>query len=328
MQVAIVGCGGIGAAHARAYASLPGVQVVACVDRDRERAAALAGQFGAAALTELEDLPTEVGIVSVATDPASHFAVAGLLQHRGPHDVCEKPLAMESRQALELVLLARRCGRALSVGFKMRYEPVFRQARALAPEVGAPISVATTKTQPYKPRPGRDWVPEVGAMFELSVHDFDLVHWITGLVPEAVLHADLGHRFGWPAEDRFHLTLRYSGGVVACLTGCYARGGKWTGKDFCLTVTGEEGYLRVERGERVVLHAGEVRVFDTPAGGNQFADELGEFVRAVAAGAEPPIAAMAGVTTTAMVEAARESARIGRPVSLSAVCPGIEEAGG
>lgn len=323
MRVAIVGCGGIGAAHARAYAALPEVSLVACVDRDAGRAGALAGQFGAAALGDLADLPVDVDVVSVATDPATHYPVARRLLERGHHVFCEKPLAMAAAQALELALLARERRRSLSVGFKMRYEPVFRQARELAASVGAPVSVATTKMQPYTPRPGRDWVPEVGAMFELSVHDFDLVSWICGLTPEVVLAADLGHRFGWPAEDRFHLTVGYRGGVTGSLTGCYVRGGKWMGRDFSLTLTGEEGYLRVERGDRVVLHTDEYRVTETPGSGNQFVDELGEFVGSVRRGEAPPIPASAGVATTAMVEAARLSAAEGRPALLEEVCPGI-----
>lgn len=338
MNVAVIGCGGIGKAHALAWRQVTGVALTHVVDRDRQRAEALAADTRAAALTSLDQLPDGVDVVSVATDPASHAPLAEQCLRRGWHVFCEKPLGMTVAEGEQLLAASREAGRALSVGFKMRYEPVFAQARELCPEVGEIVQIATTKTQPFSHRGAGEWRPRVGAMFELSVHDFDLISFITGLQPRRVVSAQLSHRLGWEREDGFAALVEYSrtgcegirtsGGegdegisacdapapaapVLATLSGCYTREGRWLGSDFCLTITGERGYLRVLRGDRLILHTDEVRVVEPTPPGNTFVQELADFARAVKANEPPPIPAAAGVMATALIEAIWASGRAG-----------------
>ena len=47
MKVAIVGCGGIGKAHARAYKMLPGTEILYMIDRVESLARETAAEFGA-----------------------------------------------------------------------------------------------------------------------------------------------------------------------------------------------------------------------------------------------------------------------------------------
>ncbi|MCE5237435.1 Gfo/Idh/MocA family oxidoreductase [bacterium] len=340
MHVAIVGCGGIGKAHALAWKQVAGAALTHVVDRDRQRAEAVAAETGAAVLTDLSDLPDGVSVVSVTTDPASHGPLAEQCLRQGRHVFCEKPLGMTAAEGQRLLDAAREAGRTLSVGFKMRYEPIFTRARELCPEVGEIVQIATTKTQPFAHRGAGEWRPRVGAMFELSVHDFDLISFITGLQPSRVVAAQLSHRLGWEREDGFTALVEYgqaagvtetaSGltcvtgpadddplapcdaapparAVLATLSGCYTREGRWLGADFALTITGDRGHLRVLRGDRILLHTDQLHVFEPEAPGNTFVQELQGFADAIAAGAPPPIPAEAGVTATALIEAIWEA---------------------
>ncbi len=349
MNVAVIGCGGIGKAHALAWQQVAGATLSHVVDRDRQRAEALAAETGAAVLTDLNDLPDDVAIVSVATDPASHARLAEQCLRHGWHVFCEKPLGMTAAEGQRLLDTSREAGRALSVGFKMRYEPIFAKARELCPEVGDIIQIATTKTQPFAHRGAGEWRPRVGAMFELSVHDFDLIGFITGLQPRRVVAAQLSHRLGWDREDGFTALVEYAaadeesrtsgfqprglaagsrsyeeGGdealgacaasapdqvVMATLSGCYTRDSRWLGADFCLTVTGERGYLRVLRGDRLILHTDQLHVIEPDPPGNTFVMELQGFADAVAGGAPPPVPAEAGVAATALIDAIWEAGR-------------------
>ncbi|MBU0607774.1 MAG: Gfo/Idh/MocA family oxidoreductase [Armatimonadetes bacterium] len=334
MKVAVIGCGGIGKAHALAWQQVAGAILSHVVDRDRQRAEALAAETGAAVLTDLNDLPDDVTIVSVTTDPSSHAPLAEQCLRRGWHVFCEKPLGMTTAEGRRLLDTSRETGRALSVGFKMRYEPIFAQARELCPEVGDIVQLATTKMQPFAHRGVGEWRPRVGAMFELSVHDFDLISFITGLQPRRVVAAQLSHRLGWEREDGFTALVEYgeaAGGapcapgpaaddplapcaapapdqvVMATLSGCYTRDSRWQGADFCLTVTGERGYLRVLRGDRLILHTDQLHVIEPDPPGNTFVMELQGFAAAVASGAPPPIPAEAGVAATALIDAIWEA---------------------
>lgn len=319
MKAALIGCGGIGRAHALAYSQLAGVALTHVVDRDPARAQSLADEFSALPLTDLADLPAEVEVVSVTTDPASHVPVSQALLERGHHVFCEKPLGMKPAQSRQLLTAASTADRALSVGFKMRYEPCFELARELVAQIGPIVQIATTKMQPFAPRAQGEWRPRVGAMIELSVHDFDLLSHITGLQPRRVLAADLSHRLGWEREDGFAALVEYDGDVRATLSGCYTLASVWTGQDFSLTLTGERGYLRVLRGDRVILHTDKVETFIPNSPGNTFVTELEGFVEAIRQGTPPPIPAAAGFTATALIDAIWRSGKANEPVAVECV---------
>jgi predicted dehydrogenase len=342
MCVAIIGCGGIGRAHALAWQQVAGATLTHVVDRDPQRAQALAQETGAVALLDLNDLPDEVTVVSLATDPASHAPLAEACLRSGRHVFCEKPLGMTAAESRGLLTAAREAGRALSVGFKMRYEPIFIQARALCPQVGPIVQIATTKVQPFADRGAGDWRPRVGAMFELSVHDFDLIRFITGLQPLRVQAAQLSRRLGWEREDGFTALVEYSGHsapclpadqddapiapcdaplcespILATLSGCYTRDSRWLGADLSLTITGENGYLRVLRGDRIILHTDRYHVFAAEPPGNTFVAELQGFADAVAAGAPPPIAPEDGFMATALIDAIWQAGTIAQSVTVA-----------
>ena len=133
-QVGIVGCGGIGMAHARSWSAIDGVRVAAAVDLDPAKAKAMAELCGAEPLTDLEQLPSGLDAVSVVTPPQAHYPVIRKLLERGFHVFSEKPLTTDVAQGEELVKLAESKKRLLGVGFKMRYEPIFREAKKLLPD--------------------------------------------------------------------------------------------------------------------------------------------------------------------------------------------------
>ncbi|NOZ21154.1 MAG: Gfo/Idh/MocA family oxidoreductase [Planctomycetes bacterium] len=312
MKVAIVGCGGIGMAHARAYQQIPEAELVCVVDKNLPLAERRAAEIGCQALGDIGEIPDDVECVSVVTPPSTHQAIVQCLFEKGHHVFCEKPITMDIDQARDLIRIAQVQDRRLGVGFKMRHEPIFVKAKELVPNVGPIHLIATFKQQPYRPREGWDWVPEVGAMYELSVHDFDLVHSICGVVPRRICAARLDYSYGWPRENAFAITVEYDNGAVGSLSGMYAREGEWTGRDFALTVLGEKGYMQVERNDRIILHTDRVQVIEKPKEApNTFAIELAEFISAVRTGYAPPIDGAAGYYTTAMVELAVKAAKEG-----------------
>ena len=317
MKVAIVGCGGIGAAHARAYQQIEGVTIDAFVDPNLDAARKHANDFGGRAVPSIDDIIGQVDAVSVTTPPHLHYAVTLPLLEAGLHVFSEKPLTMEPKQGLDLVNLAATKGLTLMTGFKMRFEPVFAKARELAPRLGRIHHLSTLKMQPFASRGPNDWRPAVGAMYELSIHDFDLIHHICRMTPVAVYAAKLDHKFGWEREDGFSLIVEYDNGATGCLGGSYQPNAKWFGRDFTLCIAGENGLMRVERPDRVCLHLDEFEVHEVDAGGaNPFVAELGNFCDVVAGRARPIIDPMAGVLTTALVEAAVIADRERRRVEL------------
>lgn len=311
MRIAIIGCGGIGAAHARGYLALDPPPALFFLDVVRERAERLATEFGGTAGVFPHDLAPDIDGASVTTPPARHYEVADVLLRAGVPTFCEKPLTMQSGRGVALAETARRLGVPLLVGFKMRFEPVFARARSEIDKLGDLYAVSVTKCQPYRPRAQEDWVPDVGAMFELASHDLDMVHWLTGLRPEAV-QARLHSNPGWSSDTRFSITVAYSGGVPGHVVGGYCEETTFRYRDMTHTFIGRRGYVRVERPNRIVSHLAQVEDIDLgEVDTNTFPAELGNFVSVIRDGATPFITPDEANRVTQLIEAARVSARTG-----------------
>ena len=116
VPVAVVGVGHLGRHHARLYASLPEARLVGVVDRDLERARAVAAEFGCSAWDRIEDLGGKVAAVSVAVPTVHHREVAVPLLRAGADVLVEKPLASDLPAADAILEAARQSGRIL-MGF-------------------------------------------------------------------------------------------------------------------------------------------------------------------------------------------------------------------
>src|SRR4029450_1963525 len=84
LRVAVVGVGHLGRHHARILSTLEGVELVAVVDTNSERAAAASATTGAPALTDFRDvLDASVDAVSIAVPTELHRDIALPFLQRG-----------------------------------------------------------------------------------------------------------------------------------------------------------------------------------------------------------------------------------------------------
>jgi len=107
----------------------------------------------------------------------------------GKHVLCEKPLAMDSRESELLVKLARDCGRVGGVAYNLRYYPLCHEARSLVENgaIGTPRLVHGSFLQDWLLFP-TDWNwrleqklgGELRAVSDIGTHWLDLMTWITG----------------------------------------------------------------------------------------------------------------------------------------------------
>ena len=188
----------------------------------------------------------------------------------------------------------------------MRYEPAWKAAKEHIGEIGKIISVVTTKQQAFNPRPEGAWVKKTGAMYELSIHDFDLIGFITGSQPDKVLYAKLRHRFGWEAEDAFNIVADCEGAFTANLQGMYDISSTFCYRDLTMTFLGDNGYMRVERPDRIVIHTDTYRVIEINVEmPNTFALELADFKAACEGKINNPVDAEKAAGLTRFIEDAR-----------------------
>ncbi len=167
LRAAVVGAGYLGTYHAEKYAALPGVELVAVVDTDLERAAALAQRLHSRAEADFHALLREVDCVTIATPTVCHFEMARAFLERRVDVLVEKPLAATVAEARALVELAGRNGCILQVGHVERFNPA---VRAMLELIDAPRFIECTRLAPFGNR-GTD----VDVVRDLMIHDLDVI---------------------------------------------------------------------------------------------------------------------------------------------------------
>jgi predicted dehydrogenase len=144
LSTALVGCGGMGRRHIRAYAALRGVgldrfDLVAVCDARREaaqEAAELAeGLLGArpAIYTDHRELVGSGGVAAldVVTEPSVHHVIVPPALNAGIHVICEKPLGLTTRACREMVAASEGSGSLLATAENYRRDGPNRLARAV-----------------------------------------------------------------------------------------------------------------------------------------------------------------------------------------------------
>ncbi len=319
LKVGVIGCGGIGNQHANAYSQIEQVELVALIDSNIERAEALVEKYGGKAYKSIDDVPEKLDLVSVVTPPSTHYPIVMDLLDRGIPVFCEKPITTDVDEAKALLKKSKETGLQVGIGFKMRYEAVFAKAKELVGEVGELFGLSVCKNQPFKEDYRTEWVKKTGCMYELSIHDYDLINWIMDAVPESV-EADLRYSEGWTREDRAFLNVEYSNGVKGQLMSSYSMNSKWAPNDITMVFVGDKGTMRVERPDRILLATldGVKAVDIEPINGMQvFIDQIQTFVDCLIAGKEYKPGIEEGVVNTILVEAANKAFKDGKKVALA-----------
>ena len=130
VRIGVVGLGRFGRLHARTLAGLAEAKLVALVDADPAACAALAAELpGIACWSALEPALHESGAEAwvIATQTASHIALAESALRAGAAVLIEKPLAPTLAEARRLAPLVASQSRNVMLGHVVLFAPEFRQ---------------------------------------------------------------------------------------------------------------------------------------------------------------------------------------------------------
>ena len=208
IRTGVVGVGHMGINHARIYSELPGSQLTAVYDTDREAANAAAKNFHCQAVSSLEEFAGLVDAATICTPTVTHYAIGMELLGRGKHLLIEKPIADTPAHARELAEAAARQGCVLQVGHVERFNPVLH---ALEAQLQNPRFLEVTRLSPY---PNRS--TDIGVVLDLMIHDIEI---ILHLVRSPLVSLDaVGISVLGRGEDISNVRFRFENGCVANVT--------------------------------------------------------------------------------------------------------------
>lgn len=172
IPVAVIGVGEHGRKHARQFRDVEGAELVGVYDLRAERTREVADELGVRAFVNLDEALGAVAAVSVVIPTSSHSEVTLQAFERGVDVLVEKPVTATVDEAEELIRQAARRGRILQVGHVERFNPGVVAAKAVT---SRPLFFEIHRLGVFSPRS-----LDVDVVFDLMIHDLDLVQWMVG----------------------------------------------------------------------------------------------------------------------------------------------------
>lgn len=229
ISVGLIGYGMAGRTfHAPVIQSVPELRLKKVVERHaneaRKRYPWVEVVPDAAALLQDE----EIKLVVIATPNTSHFDLARQSLQADKHVVVEKPFTTTSTQARELIDLARRRNRVISVNHNRRWDGDFQTVKKLLEGrlLGRLVEYEShfNRFRNY-PRPNA-WREEEGAgggiLFDLGSHLIDQAQVLFG-VPRMITADIRSQRDFAKTNDNFELILHYDDLKVTLKAGMLVR---------------------------------------------------------------------------------------------------------
>ena len=129
VRIGVIGCGGIAnGKHLPAHKHNPDSEMVAFCDIIVERAEKAAKEYGipgAKVYKDYKELLKDktIDAVLVLTPNISHSFISVDAMKAGKHVMCEKPMAINSKEAKKMLDAAKKYKRILTIGYQSRYTP-------------------------------------------------------------------------------------------------------------------------------------------------------------------------------------------------------------
>jgi predicted dehydrogenase len=330
-SVCLIGCGGIGARHARAAMAAPeAVRYTAVFDTDPVRAEALLQQTGLAARV----IPTweavlrdpELDGVDLCLPNSLHAQFAIEAMEAGKHVLTEKPMALSIADCDRMIAVSEQTGRLLTVIHNRRFDEPALALKALidSGDLGDPFLVETHGIEgPNTVGRGR-WLAseaEGGIAMAQTVHFAYMVRWLLGPVTEVSCFTSRKGIDWMDGAVSCVIMLRFASDAIGEMTSTF---GQAAGKnEHRITVYGGEGIAtHTHNSLRVICPArfGDEEwhdiAFPDQSWGRGFNVQVAAFGRAISPGGSVAVPASEGREAVALIEAAYRSAATRQAVRL------------
>ena len=287
LKVAVFGVGSLGQWHAAKYAAIKEDDLVGVFDVDPDRAAEIAEKNETRAFTDMEELADAADAASIVVPTHLHNETYRKLADHNLHMLMEKPIAVTTAEAEDMVTLSQQRGLILQVGHIERFNPVMQ---FLEDSMRTPSFIEAIRMCAYPPfREGA--APrgtEVSVVLDMMIHDLEIIlHLVRS--PVVDIRA-FGVAVMSPSEDIADVRLRFENGCVANVTASRIS----TEQMRTITVFQDDVYAALDYGKQEgTLHRkgpDGMHVVDIPTEkGDQLENELRSFVECVRTRGEPVV---------------------------------------
>ena len=322
-RLAFAGAGYIANIHALAAQKQPDVEMVAVVEKFKDKSNQFASKFGLkCCFGSVEELLAQekVDALVIGTPNCLHAPQALAALQRGVHVLVEKPMAMNSIEAARMLAASRKSGAVLMVAHCWRFDEDVLWLKKHSGKLG---SVVRTKGCGVHVNWGpAGWFTQKdlaggGALADMGIHALDTARFLLGDPQPVSVFARIGTYYKqFDVDDTGMILVNWEGGAVSCI-----ESGWWQphadGPEAYTQLYGVNGFgqlfptfIQDKRGHRKEAGTPYPRPEHCPQA--MYDRQMAYFLRCIRTRTTPVPGGQEGLVNMKIVDAAYKSARSGR----------------
>jgi predicted dehydrogenase len=322
LNVALVGCGYWGPNLARNFHQLPGARLAACCDLDPAILERMQALYATPVTREYDQVLADRSIdaVVLATPVGTHYRMARAALLAGKHLLVEKPLAMDSAEAEELIVLAKQQNRILMVGHIFEYNPAVLKIKELidSGHIGRVYYLYSNRVNLGRVQ------SDINVLWSIAPHDVSIALYLLEEMPVEVCAKGAAYLNG-KVEDVVFMTMLFPGGVMAHIQASWLDPSKvrrttvvGSEKMIVYDDVASEGKVKIydkgvyRKGDAMYgefqykVHSGDINIPKIDMS-EPLRNECAHFVECVRSGAKPRTDGENGLRVVRVLEAAQQS---------------------
>lgn len=208
VRIAVIGCGYWGQNLVRNFWESDNVELTTVCDANAASLQRIRRRFPTVELSrDYQEILSNPNIdaVVLATPVSTHYDFARRALLAGKHVLVEKPITTSSREALDLIELAEKCGKTLMVDHTFLYTSAVRQIKQLVNknEIGDLLYFDSVRINLGLVQ------SDINVLWDLAPHDFSIMDHICDRDPVSVSAVGVNH-LGCPYENIAYVTVRFN----------------------------------------------------------------------------------------------------------------------
>lgn len=333
ITVGIVGTGRIGRLHAKLLNRyVTGVKVKVVCDISIKSAESCSKNEGIEKYTDsYSDIfnDKEIDAVVICSSTDTHAEMISLAAAAGKDVFCEKPISFDVDEIKRTLLNVEKAGVKLQIGFNRRFDPNFARVResVVNGDIGDIHMVRVTSRDPSPPP--LEYIKRSGGLFyDMTIHDFDMVRFITGSEVEEVYASGavlVDKKIGEAGDiDTAAINMKFKNGSLGFIEN--SRQAVY-GYDQRVEVFGSAGMVKADNVQSNTVRistAEELKsdlmpFFFIERYTDAYIKELQHFADCVRSGSMPSVSGVDGLEPVYLAKACMLSMKKNRPVKLEEV---------
>lgn len=182
MNVAVIGIGKLGQRHLDKWTEIEGVNIVGVIARRESELNRISQKYDTLPYKGIDELLAEqsVDVIDICTPTHTHGMFIGEAAGAGLDIICEKPIALTSKEAQDTMKLCKEKNVRLFIAHTLEFFPIYEKTKDYIQQglIGRNLKIHMSRGVPY-PADARAWYVDVsksgGLFLDLGVHEFEWV---------------------------------------------------------------------------------------------------------------------------------------------------------